>query len=527
MAAGYFTEGAVPDAERLEDDQGPRLVTATVRRRERPGTPATRAALASSGSHATTSRAARSARSRALRERARAADAGRSRISRRPHAARRVRRRVVAEVTRAALSRRSRSRTTAAGATSRRAASTARARARRARSPAATRARRGARARRPRGRQRAARRRRGRALAYVERETGDALRALRGARRRELPRVHGGRVLVAARAIRCAPTRAALGVDRRADARARVPGERRQPAGRARGPRVAAAPARRGAARDADRLRTPCAGALLDARAATSPAAPTILRALLDALGAIWPRRWRSTASRSATSGAHPHAGGARRDGGLRAVPQAVAVARLLAARAARAGRRRGRRTRRADRRWPSTATAACCSTPACCALRDAGRRDAPPRRRQRARRRVARADRGAARRARRRSCARALGRPDLPLACILEGGTWAAGRELAQRAPRRRAAARRSTATAPCSESATSDAECAMPACQPTSRLDHPLVQHKLTLLRKKETSTTIVPPAAHRDRHAAGLRGDARRCRCTRSRSRRRSRR
>jgi hypothetical protein len=25
-------------------------------------------------------------------------------------------------------------------------------------------------------------------------------------------------------------------------------------------------------------------------------------------------------------------------------------------------------------------------------------------------------------------------GRPDLPLACILEGGTWAAGRELAQR---------------------------------------------------------------------------------------------
>ena len=25
------------------------------------------------------------------------------------------------------------------------------------------------------------------------------------------------------------------------------------------------------------------------------------------------------------------------------------------------------------------------------------------------------------------------LGRPDLPLACILEGGTWAAGRELAQ----------------------------------------------------------------------------------------------
>jgi hypothetical protein len=43
----------------------------------------------------------------------------------------------------------------------------------------------------------------------------------------------------------------------------------------------------------------------------------------------------------------------------------------------------------------------------------------------------VAGADRRADRRARGPRAAR-LDRPGLPLACILEGGTWAAGRELA-----------------------------------------------------------------------------------------------
>jgi uracil phosphoribosyltransferase len=32
---------------------------------------------------------------------------------------------------------------------------------------------------------------------------------------------------------------------------------------------------------------------------------------------------------------------------------------------------------------------------------------------------------------------------------------------------------------------------------------LDHPLIQHKLTLMRKKETSTTSFRRSAQRDRH------------------------
>ena len=41
---------------------------------------------------------------------------------------------------------------------------------------------------------------------------------------------------------------------------------------------------------------------------------------------------------------------------------------------------------------------------------------------------------------------------------------------------------------------------------------ITHPLVQHKLTLMRDKETSTARLPPAAARDRAADVLRGDAR---------------
>ena len=36
---------------------------------------------------------------------------------------------------------------------------------------------------------------------------------------------------------------------------------------------------------------------------------------------------------------------------------------------------------------------------------------------------------------------------------------------------------------------------------------LDHPLVRHKLTLLRRKETSTARVPPAGTGTQHADGL--------------------
>ncbi len=41
---------------------------------------------------------------------------------------------------------------------------------------------------------------------------------------------------------------------------------------------------------------------------------------------------------------------------------------------------------------------------------------------------------------------------------------------------------------------------------------VDHPLIQHKLTLMRERDTSTAVVPPAAARDLAAARLRGHPR---------------
>ena len=68
--------------------------------------------------------------------------------------------------------------------------------------------------------------------------------------------------------------------------------------------------------------------------------------------------------------------------------------------------------------------------------LRDPAWRDAELDGRRRTGRRMARADRGAARRTAPRWCASRLGidATRMPLACVLEGGTWAAGRALAQR---------------------------------------------------------------------------------------------
>ena len=56
---------------------------------------------------------------------------------------------------------------------------------------------------------------------------------------------------------------------------------------------------------------------------------------------------------------------------------------------------------------------------------------------------------------------------------------------------------------------------------------VDHPLVQHKLTLMRDKTTPTRRLPPAAPRDRAAPHLRGDPRPAADHQARSRRRSRR
>ena len=80
--------------------------------------------------------------------------------------------------------------------------------------------------------------------------------------------------------------------------------------------------------------------------------------------------------------------------------------------------------------------------------------------------------------------------RAALPLACVLEGGTWAAGRELAQRTAQRPAAAagreRRHGVLRPSTLASRSRRTMSN-----VHLIDHPLVQHKLTLMRKKEAST------------------------------------
>ena len=113
------------------------------------------------------------------------------------------------------------------------------------------------------------------------------------------------------------------------------------------------------------------------------------------------------------------------------------------------------------------------------------------------------------------------LGRSEteMPLACVLEGGTWAAGRVLAQRPARGlppvnlssdatvfditcRGAACRDRSVAYRKRVAASRSF--IPATTPSSRfratantmskvtfVDHPLVQHKLTLMRRKDAST------------------------------------
>ena len=135
--------------------------------------------------------------------------------------------------------------------------------------------------------------------------------------------------------------------------------------------------------------------------------APTILRALLDALGVdLADRQHARRTSRSATAGGiRARAATGRPRAGCRSTScRSGSPTRCSSRSNGRASTRD--RPRRADRRCPSTATAACCSTPACsrcatdadaAAAHDVG---------ERARRRVARADGGAARRARAAACA-------------------------------------------------------------------------------------------------------------------------
>ena len=190
------------------------------------------------------------------------------------------------------------------------------------------------------------------------------------------------------------------------------------------GPRHAAAPAGRGDAASSPKssATTAAPGGMFDALigAATAPAAPPtadiaahdILSLLLDSLSGIWPatRQHRGDGSDRLGDPAalgdcwrHSAVRGAGPDQRLDAVPQAVAVAHLLAAGALRLGRRARcaaldalTAPARIPQRRPAASTAACCVPARRRALlqRDlaAGRR---------VHRRMARADRRPARRTR------------------------------------------------------------------------------------------------------------------------------
>ena len=71
--------------------------------------------------------------------------------------------------------------------------------------------------------------------------------------------------------------------------------------------------------------------------------ASALLRALLDGLGSIWLTGSTLDGRPLGDAWRHPHAGGDGTDRGVGAVPQALAVARLLAVRAVRMGGRDGR----------------------------------------------------------------------------------------------------------------------------------------------------------------------------------------
>ena len=214
-------------------------------------------------------------------------------------------------------------------------------------------------------------------------------------------------------------------------------------------------------------------------------------------------------ACRSAIAGAIPRIDDRRCDDGARAAAQAVAVAGLLADRAAAGGRHRGDRHRWPDGpgRIPQWRAVRRHGRPAACATR----------RRPRSSTTSARPSLSSGARSPwrcstgwRRWCAQRLGKDaDLlarsPRSCKAEPGPPAA-RSRARAAPTAR---RRSGSSATARYSELEHREHAM---EGVTVVDHPLVQHKLTLIRDKDRSTKSLPRAAQGDRHAAVLRGDAR---------------
>ena len=86
------------------------------------------------------------------------------------------------------------------------------------------------------------------------------------------------------------------------------------------------------------------------------------------------------------------------------------------------------------------------------------------------------------------------LGESQLPLACVLEGGSWAAGREMAQRhrggLPPLKVASD-GTISDVMGPGSSRDDESRKTTMGNVHLIEHPLVQHKLTLMRKKDAST------------------------------------
>ena len=341
-----------------------------------------------------------------------------------------------------------------------------------------------------------------------------SLRPLGGSRRRELPRVHGGDVLVAHRddPLRADAT-ALAAID--ADALAHV--FQASEANPLVGLDGRAALLRRLGAAVADRpaaMFAPLPRARRRRRGGIDPrrAARAHERHLAAGLRPRRRRRWatsgaiRTRAARDATAGLVP----------FHKLSQWLAYSLLRAVRAR--GHARGR-AGRADRaaRVPQRRAAARHRR---AAAARSGRRRAAPRGRQRTRRRVARAHRRAGRRARARSCARSSAAPT----CRSPVSSKAAPGRPDANSPRRRAAAirrSRSTAMAPSSERSSVSPDPDRPDLSPIREFRHeaerprprpPARAAQAHADAQEGDQHDLVPAAAERDRRADGLRGHAR---------------
>ncbi len=236
-----------------------------------------------------------------------------------------------------------------------------------------------ARAHRPRGRQRAARRRRRSGMALRRGGDRPALHALRRARRRELPRVRATARSPRRRAIRFAsmPRRWPPSTRRRSARCSRCATTIRS-SGSTAAPRCCDGWAR-ALATGAQRAGRRSTTALTRDGRARSASTPPILRALLDMLGPIWLTGSALDGVALGDAWQHPHAGGDGPTRGLGAVPQAVAVARRIRC----SSRSNGPASTVTDRDALTGAARvsqrrAACSTPAC--SRCATPRTPPPR---------------------------------------------------------------------------------------------------------------------------------------------------